>query len=518
VSVTDTTKQPDAIDDWTADSDVLVLGSGSAGLSAAVAAQSTGANVTLLERSLKIGGTSAVSGGVSWIPNNHHMKEVGAADSRDRALTYLKLLASERSDAGMLETYVDRAPEVLHFLERETELRFRALRWCDYRPEFPGGNFGRSLSPALFPKVGLGELGELLRPSATFPVPFTMSDLEDGLNVLDEKLIGERMMKGLVGTGNALIAGLLKAFIDRGGILQRGTRGRKLVIADGAVVGVETERDNRRLNFRARCGVVLACGGYEWNEQLCRDLLQGALEGPASPPGNEGDGLLMAMEAGAATANLDKAWWMPTMRVPHEQYDGRPLSRLATAELTKPGSIMVNRHGKRFVNEACNYNDLGRSFFAFDASHYEYPNRQAWIILHRPYLDRYPFLTRYPGDPIPSWLIQADCLRALAREIGVDGEALAQTVSEFNRHALKGLDPFLGEARVNMIATTVTLFTRAHFVHSGRSTRVRSSPAAFTPVLSVLKEGQKSINELRSWGSMGPPFRVSTRQVTSRPI
>ena len=421
--------------------DVIVIGSGSAGLSAAVSALHEGARVAVLERSSKLGGTSAVSGGVPWIPNNHHMHEVGAHDTREQALTYLKFLASDRSEEGMLETYVDAAPQVLQFLETETELRFRSMKWCDYRIEFPGGNFGRSVAPALFDGNSLGDLRAHLRPSATFVMPFTMADLEDGIDILDANIMGERLAKGLVGTGNALIAGLLKAFIDKGGVLERGLRARKLLMQDGVVTGIEAERDGKLLRYGARRGIVLACGGFEWNPQLTRDMLQGPLEGPASPPGNEGDGLLMAVEAGAATANLDEAWWMPTMKIPGEEYDGEPLTRLASAELSKPGSIMVNRFGQRFVNEACNYNDLGRSFFTFDASAYEYPNLPAWLIMHRPYLDLYPVLTRFPGDPIPGWMVQADSLRELAAKIDVDPDGLEATVADFNANVAQGADP-----------------------------------------------------------------------------
>mgnify|MGYP006190232371 FL=1 len=421
--------------------DVIVIGSGAAGLSAAISARHAGAAVTVLERSDKFGGTSAVSGGVPWIPNNHLMHQVGSTDSREQALTYLRSLSLGLMQDGLIEAYVDAAPVVLRFLEDQTPLRFRALKLPDYHPEFPGGTFGRSVAPELFPANELGELRGALRSAPTFPIPVTMADLDDGVNLLDPLLIGDRLTKGLVGTGNALIAGLLKAAVDRTVSLQRDVRVRRLILENGAVVGVEAEQEGRTLRIGARKGVVIASGGFEWNAALARDLVGGPIDGALSPPFNEGDGLLMATEAGAALANTAQAWWMPMMQIPGEEYEGRPLSRLTTTERCSPGAIIVNRAGQRFVNEAHNYNDVGRTLHNFDPVTFDYPNLPAWVIVHQGYMDKYPFLTRYPGDPIPNWMVQAPTLGALADMIGVDPEGLERTVARFNAHAVDGLDP-----------------------------------------------------------------------------
>lgn len=423
------------------ETDVIVIGTGAAGLAAALSARHAGADVVVLERSEKLGGTTAVSGGVPWIPCNHHMHEVGSSDSREAALTYLRRQSLGRMDDEMIETYVDQGAEVIKFIEAETDIRFRALKWPDYHPELPGGTFGRSLSAGLFPGNDLGELRPRLRSSLTFPIPISSNDLEDGVDILDPAIIGDRISKGLVGVGNALVAGLTKAVVEKGAVLQFGMRAKSLILTDGKVTGVRGDRNGTPFELVARRGVVIASGGFEWNAGLVKDLLRGPHEGSGSPPGNDGDGLLMAAEAGAALANTDEAWWMPIMKIPGEEYDGQPAIRFAVTELTKPGSIMVNRSGKRFVNEACNYNDLGRAFFQFDAQSFEYPNQEAWVIFHQGYLDRYPVMTRYPGDPVPAWIEQAPTLRELANKIGIDAASLEESVQRFNSFAVEGRDP-----------------------------------------------------------------------------
>ena len=423
------------------ETDVIVIGSGAAGLAAALSARHAGADVVILERSEKLGGTTAMSGGVPWIPCNHHMHEVGTSDSREAALTYMRRQSLGRMDDEMIETYVDQGADVIKFIEAQTDIRFRALKWPDYHPELPGGTFGRSLSAGLFPGNKLGELRPRLRSSLTFPIPVSSNDLEDGVDIFDPAIIGDRLEKGLVGVGNALVAGLTASVVEKGVRILFGMRAQSLVIHEGAVTGVAGSKGGEPFKMRARRGVIIASGGFEWNAGLVKDLLRGPHDGAASPPDNEGDGLLMAAEAGAALANTDEAWWMPIMKIPGEEYEGNPAIRFAVTELTKPGSIMVNRKGQRFMNEACNYNDLGRSFFQFDPQTFDYPNREAWIIFHQAYLDKYPVLTRYPGDPLPNWMIQAASLRALAEQTGVDADGLEYTVEQFNRSAREGSDP-----------------------------------------------------------------------------
>ena len=152
------------------------------------------------------------------------------------------------------------------------------------------------------------------------------------------------------------------------------------------------ERDGGRRAIQA-AAVVLASGGYEWNEQLRTRFLPGPLTHPHSPPANEGDGLLLAMEVGADLANMNETWWYPASSVPGEEYEGRPLARFVGVERTAPHSIIVDRFGDRFVNEAANYNDMQKAFFSFDANEYSTRHLPCWVVFDRQYRSRYPVVT-----------------------------------------------------------------------------------------------------------------------------
>lgn len=429
--------------------DVIVIGTGAAGLSAALSARKVGAEVCILERSDKLGGTTAMSAGVAWVPCHSHMSKVGSTDTREAALVYLNTLSLGKTSEEMLETYVDNGPDVIDFLERETLLRFHALRMPDYHPEFAGATFGRSVIPNLISGKELGALRPALRMSPHFPIPYTLIDVDEaiatppppGEDFLSSPVLLERLENDMLGSGAALVAGLLRGALDAGADLRTEMRVRSLIVEDGTVTGVSVEHADATLRIGARRGVVLATGGFERNDALVQTFLRGPLEVSSGSPSNEGDGLRMAMEVGAELGNMSEAWWQPAAHIPGEEYDGLPFYRIVHFERTMPGAIMVNAAGRRFVNEAHNYNDIGRSFHSFDPVAFEFSNLPAWIILDHQRLDRYPILTRYPGDPVPNWLIQAPTLRELAVKIGIDADGLEATVKRFNENAVRGEDP-----------------------------------------------------------------------------
>jgi 3-oxosteroid 1-dehydrogenase len=434
---------------WDLETDVLVLGTGAAGMTAALAAHGAGASVVLLEKSRLVGGTTAVSGGVVWVPNNHHLAEVGIEDSRAEALAYVKRLTDGRTDDALVERFVDTAPAMVEWVEAETPLRFKALaRYPDYHPEFPGGKGGgRSLDPGLFDANDLGPWKKSLRRSPVFGMTaMTVAEATDwGVFSkplkLPFKLLGERYGKGLVCYGGALAGQLLKALLDRKIEPRLEHVARELVVEDGRVTGVRVEHQGQELFVRARRGVILASGGFEWNRALAAQFLGGVLTHPNSPPGNEGDGLKMAMAVGADLANMSEAWWCPSLVIPGEEYDGKQLHRGDFATRSLPHTIIVNRKGRRFVNEAQNYNDLMKAFFAFEPNAYERPNLPAWLVFDHAYLEKYALMTVMPGQPAPEWLTRADTLDELARIVGIDARGLGQTVDRFNGLAVEGVDP-----------------------------------------------------------------------------
>ena len=433
---------------WDLEVDVVVIGSGAAGLTAAIAAHSGGAKVAILEKAATVGGATAVSGGVVWVPCNHHMSEVGIADSRDEALAYTKRLTDGRSSDDLVTTFIDAAPQMLRFVEEQTSLKFTALaKYPDYHPEFPGGKpGGRSLDAGLFDANELGDWKKKLRRSPVFGMTAMSVTEATEWGVFSKplslpfKLLGERYAKGLVCYGGALTGKLLKAVLDRGiqPILETGAK--ELVVDEGRVAGVRATKANADYFVRAKKGVVLASGGFEWNKKLAAQFLGGPLTHPNSPPCNEGDGLVMAMSVGADLGNMTEAWWCPSLVIPGEEYDGAQLNRGDFATRSLPHTIIVNRRGQRFVNEAQNYNDLMKPFFAFEPHSYERANLPAFIVFDSQYLAKYALMTYMPGRPPPDWIPKADSLEALATKIGVDARGLAATVQRFNGFAREGKD------------------------------------------------------------------------------
>ncbi|MBV8693000.1 MAG: FAD-dependent oxidoreductase [Actinobacteria bacterium] len=428
--------------------DVVVVGSGAAALAAALAAHDAGATVAVVERAESVGGTTAVSGGGVWMPRNH---VTGVDDSREEALAYMAHLSRGRATDEQLTRYVDEGPDILAGLEKRTRLRFGAISWPDYHPEMDGARqSGRMVEPTLFDTTVLGDWAKKLRRAPVLGLPLTLqeSTVEWTPSYTPERYDGAEIKRRVearqVACGQALIAGLLDGCLQRGIEPLLGARAVEIMAGPGgAVAGLVIEQNGRRVDINARA-VVLASGGYEWNGSLRSRFLPGPLTHPTSPPGNEGDGLLMAMELGADLANMNEAWWYPAGAVPGEEYDGHQLSRFIAVERTAPHSIMVDRFGHRFVNEAANYNDMQKAFFAFDANEAAPRHLPCWVVFDQQYRSRYPVLTARPGGRDPDWLVVADSLDGLAAKTGIDAVGLTETVQRWNRLVGEGRDRDFG--------------------------------------------------------------------------
>jgi len=189
---------------------------------------------------------------------------------------------------------------------------------------------------------------------------------------------------------------------------------------------------------------VLASGGFEWNEELRRAFLRGPMTHPVSIETSTGDGLLMAMRAGAMITNMREAWWIPVGAVPVES---NPMGRvLVNGQRTLPHSIMVNRRGRRFTNEAANYNAFGAAFHVEDVSRFEYANLPCWLVFDQTYVDTYGFRVSAGtgGDVVPAWIPRGETPAALAEELGIDGAELEQTILRWNDNCAGGSDPDFG--------------------------------------------------------------------------
>jgi succinate dehydrogenase/fumarate reductase flavoprotein subunit len=257
-----------------------------------------------------------------------------------------------------------------------------------------------------------------------------------------------RIDKDERGLGLSLIARLLRGCLDRDVPIKTEYRGVDLVMQDHRVAGVVFETPRRTETIRAP-NVVLATGGFEWDEGLRRAFLRGPLTHPVSIPTNTGDALRMAMRVGAMLGNMREAWWMPVIEVPKSVVaTGR---QLLTAVRTFPGSIMVNKSGRRFTNEAANYNAFGAAFHKQDTTLGVYKNLPCWMVFNQRFLDDYGVAGDITGgagveqDPdrhkAPDWITASDTLAGLAGQLGLPAGALEATVERFNQHARAGHDP-----------------------------------------------------------------------------
>ncbi|HJQ42522.1 MAG TPA: FAD-dependent oxidoreductase [Jatrophihabitantaceae bacterium] len=418
--------------DPTSDVDVVVLGTGASGLVAAIAAADAGARVALLEKGAAVGGTTALSGGVVWLPG------VTPGDSTDDAITYLTALANGTADDEMVRTFVHQARPTVDWLHEHTPLRLALVeRYPDYHPEHPGGRpgGGRSYEPELFATADLGPWADRLVGQVR---RLLISEIPSGggSGVIPDDVASERAQRGVEGLGRGLVAALLQGCLDRGIEPQLNARAVGLDVVDGRVRGVTVESAAGRVQIAADA-VVLATGGFEFDAELVRDFLRGPISHPPGIATNTGDGLRLAMSAGAALGAMAHAWWVPVVLA--EPEPGVSVPTLLLRERTLPGTLMLNSSGRRFANEAANYNALGAAFHAFDVTRFAYANDPAWLVVDDACVQKYGVFGLPPGQ-VPSWLRTAETVADLAALIGADEPTVQDTLTRWNRSVAAGVD------------------------------------------------------------------------------
>jgi succinate dehydrogenase/fumarate reductase flavoprotein subunit len=432
--------------------DVIVVGAGAAGLAAALTAAVTGARVLVLEAASQVGGSLSVSGGIVWVPGNRQMLAAGHTDSRDAALAYFRSLDPAGTEPAVLEAFVDHGAEAIGFLEDHSSLQFALLEgYPDYYLERPGAKpeGGRALDSGLFAYAELGDWRDKVATNgAPYPLTLAETPLGGGTGMIAPEVMADRLARDVRGFGQALLGHLLQACLARGVEIAVEHPVTELMVDQGRVVGVIANTPMGEDEFAAERGVIITTGGFEWNRPLVQTFLRGPMTMPASPPTNQGSGLTLLMKAGAALGNMTSSWWCPVIQPTGETwFGGAPRAYPVLIERTMPGSLMVNRRGERFVNEAVNYSALAGAFHAFDPATYDYANLPCWLVFDEAYRARVPVASAMPGQPKPDWIVSADTIEGLAQRLGLPGAALATTVARFNALAEAGSDSDFGRGQ-----------------------------------------------------------------------
>ncbi|MBR8428381.1 MULTISPECIES: FAD-dependent oxidoreductase [Burkholderia] len=449
--------------------DLLVIGSGAGGLSAAITARKQGLNVIVIEKEAFFGGTTAYSGGVLWIPGNRHATANGVADTREAARRYLRNEAGAFFDDAAVEAFLETGPEMLDFFERETEVRFLPTLYPDYHPDVAGGvDIGRSVVAAPYDARKLGADIARLRPplkTITFiGMMFNSSnaDLKHFFNatrsLTSAIYVAKRLATHLkdlalyrrgvqITSGNALAARLAKSALDLGIPILTETAARELTLKGGRVCGAVVQGKDGVFNISAQHAVVLACGGF--SHDLARignaypHVRRGGEHVSPVPTGNTGDGARMAEQVGAHVEIRypQAAAWMPVSRVPLGNGTFGVFPHLV--DRYKPGIIGVTRNGRRFTNESNSYHDVGVAMIAACEGERE---TAMWLICNHRTIRKYGLGFAKPA-PVPlgplvrnGYLVKGRTLQELAERAGIDPLGLEETVHRYDEHAVRGID------------------------------------------------------------------------------
>jgi 3-oxosteroid 1-dehydrogenase len=425
--------------------DVIILGSGIAGLSAALAAHEAGLKTVLLEKSDLIGGCTTNSYGLIWVGNNHLQLRSGLRDRREDIVDYLRYLGGgEHNDERMI-TFVDRSPAILkQFADWGIGFRLVCGVTDHYFGLAPGASAeGRTLETELISGFDLGDWKDRVVIPADVPCYVTAEEQVawGGMNRFsqwDQHIVGERKARDMRGKGLGLVCHFVKALCRRKVSILTGQNVERLLFDGDRVTGVRMENG---ATITAVKGVMLATGGYDSNVDLARHL-----EGlpdlvPMGPPSLMGDGLQLGAEIGATIRRIQNSLYlMLGYTVPSKDPGKPPVScRAGIVELFCPHTLIVNRSGNRFADESF-FQGIVPRLRQFDALTHEFPNIPCYLILDQQYLNRFSFANRPVGAPVPDTIPRADNLPDLADKLGIKAETFLSTIERFNSFARSGID------------------------------------------------------------------------------
>lgn len=452
--------------------DVVVVGSGAAGAVAALRAAHLGLSTVIVEKTHKYGGTSATSGGVIWVPN-HGLSH--NEDSREQALAYINSLIKGEVQRDRVEAYVDQSPEMIKFLV-SAGVELMPVPWPDYYPTAPGARNDRSIVALTFDGRELGDKFTLMREQYTrfkllnryamdLPEFFSISSRGKGwvtafLKILwrywtdfSTRSLTKRDRRFT--SGGALIGRVFKKVFDHGVEVRLETKLEELLVEDGKVAGVKVSNIGRQYEIRARHGVILCAGGFEWNQEL-RDrffTVPGLTRYSSSPEdANRGETIIAGMKIGAATEHTEAGWWQPTMHMPMPGVSNFEEIHQAAFDVGRPHSVCVNRNAVRFVDEASSYDEFGK---AMVEDHMKTgANAPCWLVFDKTFRAKFtaggfmPSLIMPDRSIPPDWwdhyIYRAETIEALAAKIHLPVDMLKKTIANMNEYARTGVDPEFG--------------------------------------------------------------------------
>lgn len=446
--------------------DLVIVGSGGGSMAAALYAKKAGLNPVILEKLGKIGGSTGYSGGVWWIPNHPLLARHGVHDSEEEAYRYFEAVRTFKGKGTTPErtrAFIEEAPKMAQFLEDQGMVYYYPDGWSDYYDDQPGGNsHGRSLMAEPFNANALGPWKDklsLYEPFDGIPLPaFQMMGLmmikrtwaakllalKVGLTMAFNKLTG----RTVVANGGAIQARMLEMTLKAGIPVFTGFATSRIVEEDGAVVGVEGMFNGKPTTVRGRFGVLMNVGGFARNGEMRRKYHRG----PTSEtwtnanPGDTGEMIQEMIRIGADTENMDTAVWLPTTlkadgTLPAGAFgkSGEGYPFMHNADIATPNLMFVDKSGKRFINEANSYMEIGETLYDLGAI-------PAFVIFDDRHLKTYGFGPLLAGmKPIDKWLeegflIKADTIEELARKAGIDPAGLVAQVERFNHYSETGVD------------------------------------------------------------------------------
>jgi 3-oxosteroid 1-dehydrogenase len=454
--------------EWDKSVDLLIVGSGGGGLVAALATLDAGLEPLVVEKQALVGGSTGLSGGMVWLPNNPLMRRDGVPDSHEDGLAYLADVVGDigaPSSPARREVFLTAGSEMITFLLRKGVRLVRCPGWSDYYPNHKGGNAaGRGVEGIPFDAAVLGNWSDKVQPSMAKNFGFVVltNELRSvqyfnraprafavAMRVFVRTWTARIRRREMLTNGASLIAQMLKALIGLGDgepPMWTNTAMEDLIVEDGRVVGARVKRDGSTLSIEARRGVLLAAGGFGHNADMRRRYSgDQPNEGKWSiaNAGDTGEVLETAMRLGAKTDLLDEAWWLPSVFIA----DGGDAAKALGSGRQRPGAIYVDSTGRRFCNESNSYVEVGKAMYANKAV-------PCWMVFDEGYVSRYvsganPLKKRrIPAELIERGaVIRGDTISDLARQIDVPADELEHTIQRFNEFAAKGLDPDFGRGQ-----------------------------------------------------------------------